>query len=264
MKEKQVAVLIDGDNISPRYAEYIRKEASMLGTIKIFRLYGSISAPTVRAWYRVMPKYGINPMLQLNYIKGKSVVDQALTIDAMDILYTEAVDTICIVTSDCDFAKLAYRLKEAGKFVVGMGEQKTNEALAKACDEFKMLDVIYSVEEKEELDGIDISGEVAIEEEDVLEESEDVMEEIRTIEIPTEQAIIESIEGILDDDWENLASVGIRLKQQISGFDARNYGHKNMTQFIKSHQEEFDLKFETAKDGVHTIVYIRRKLKESR
>mgnify|MGYP003308969352 CR=1 FL=1 len=49
MQEKQVAVLVDGDNISPRYAEYIKQEAAMLGRIKIFRLYGSIGASTVKA-----------------------------------------------------------------------------------------------------------------------------------------------------------------------------------------------------------------------
>ena len=32
--EKQVAVLIDGDNISSKYAEYIIQEASQYGNIK--------------------------------------------------------------------------------------------------------------------------------------------------------------------------------------------------------------------------------------
>lgn len=52
MGEKQVAVLIDGDNISLKYAGCIKEEAARLGRIKIFRLYGSISSPSVRAWYR--------------------------------------------------------------------------------------------------------------------------------------------------------------------------------------------------------------------
>ena len=146
MQEKQVAVLIDGDNISPKYAEYIKQEAAMLGRIKIFRLYGSIGAPTVKSWYKVMPKYGITPMLQINYVLNKSIADQALTIDAMDILHEEAIDIICLVSSDSDFTKLAYRIKESGKILIGMGEQKANEALAQACDEFKVLDLIYKVE----------------------------------------------------------------------------------------------------------------------
>ena len=98
--EKQVAVLIDGDNISSKYAEYIIREASQYGNIKICRLYGSINCPNVRSWYKKMPGQGIMPMLQISYADGKSIADQALTIDAMDIVYRELVDVFCIVSSD--------------------------------------------------------------------------------------------------------------------------------------------------------------------
>lgn len=258
MSEKQIAILIDGDNISPKYAAYIRQEATMMGRIKIFRLYGSISSPTVRSWYGVMPKYGISPILQISYSQRKSIADQALTIDAMDILYSGEINTICLVTSDSDFTKLAYRIKESGKELIGMGEQKTNESLAQACDVFKMLDVIYQIENITDSDE-DIT---------ILEESEPTLEslndeisedETKTISIPTEQEIINNILNYLDENWENLANVGHALNKQISGFDARNYGYKNMTQFISKHKEHFEIKFETAKDGIHSIVYIKRK-----
>ena len=114
---KQVAVLIDGDNISDKYAEYIRQEARQYGKVKILRLYGSVNSPSVKRWYRVMPKYGISPVLQICYVHGKSVADQALTIDAMDILHMEKIDVFCIVSSDSDYTKLVYRIREAGKTV---------------------------------------------------------------------------------------------------------------------------------------------------
>lgn len=262
MQEKQVAVLIDGDNISPKYAEFIREEAARLGRIKILRLYGSISSSSVRAWYKVMPQYGIMPMLQLDYILGKSIADQALTIDTMDILYAGEVDIICLVTSDCDFTKLAYRIKESGKEIVGMGEQKTNEAFAKACDEFKVLDLIYSVQENEEKGEINLTDTIESSTSDVMEEEVEA-DETKTINIPTEEEIVDSILNILDDDWENLAGVGVTLNKQISGFDSRNYGYKNMTRFIKGHQDKFELNVETAKDGIHSVVYIKKKKTES-
>ena len=59
-KQCQVAILIDGDNVSAKYAGFIKQEASSYGNIKFFRLYGSISSPTVKAWYSVMPTQGIN------------------------------------------------------------------------------------------------------------------------------------------------------------------------------------------------------------
>ncbi|MGN1085113.1 MAG: NYN domain-containing protein [Lachnospiraceae bacterium] len=261
MQEKQVAVLIDGDNISPKYAEYIRQEAARSGRIKIFRLYGSISAPSVKAWYRVMPKYGITPMLQISYTSGKSIADQALTIDAMDILYSGGVDIICLVTSDSDFTKLAYRIKESGKVLIGMGEQKTNESLAQACDEFKVLDLIYQVSDSEEPEEI-ISGEPAEEKgTEELREEDALLDVTEAISIPSKQEIIEIILNTLDDDWENLASIGIALNKQISGFDARNYGYRNMTQFIKNNADKFELKFELSKDGIHSVVYVKKKVK---
>lgn len=87
------------------------------------------------------------PVLQISYASGKSIADQALTIDAMDLLHSEGIDVFCIASSDSDFTKLVYRLKESGKVVIGMGESKTKEALAKACDEFKILNLIYQTEE---------------------------------------------------------------------------------------------------------------------
>ena len=145
--EKQVAVLIDGDNISAKYAESIKQEALQYGNIKVFRLYGSVNSPNTKKWYPVMPRQGIMPVLQISYASGKSIADQALTIDAMDLLHSEGIDIFCIASSDSDFTKLVYRLKESGKVVIGMGESKTKEALAKACDEFKILNLIYQTEE---------------------------------------------------------------------------------------------------------------------
>lgn len=260
MDDKTVAVLIDGDNISPKYAEYIKQEASRIGRIKIFRLYGSISSPSVKAWYRVMPKYGIDPVLQIWYTQGKSIADQALTIDAMDILYSEEIDIICLVTSDSDFTKLAYRIKKSGKTLIGMGEQKSNESLAQACDEFKVLDLIYQVSVGEGAEEITSEEE----EPNVLEkvdEEENLIDLNEKISIPSEEEIVNSILNILDDDWENLANVGFDLNKQISGFDARNYGYRNMTQLIKGHEEDFDLDIKHAKDGIHSVVYVKKKIR---
>lgn len=52
-----------------------------------------------------------------------------MIIDAMDILHLGQVDGFCIVSSDSDFTRLATRLREAGKFVIGIGEKKTQNRL---------------------------------------------------------------------------------------------------------------------------------------
>lgn len=263
---RQVAVLIDGDNISSRYAEYIKQEASQYGNIRIFRLYGAINCPNVKAWYKVMPGKGIMPMLQICYANGKSVADQALTIDAMDILHSGNIDVFCIVSSDSDFTKLVYRLKESGIAVIGMGEQKAKESLANACDEFKILDLIYKNEtESMEEPPAEVQTTEVISDTNELETySEDGVVEETEISVPTEDEVIKAIIDLLDNDFAdekkvNLSKIGVRLSRKWSGFDARNYGYKNMRHLLNRHNDIVQIEDKKAPDGVHNISYVKKK-----
>ncbi len=71
---------------------------------------------------------------------GKNATDSAMIIDAMDVLYANDVNGFCIVSSDSDFTRLVSRLRESGKMVIGMGENKTPEPFRKACDKFTILE----------------------------------------------------------------------------------------------------------------------------
>ncbi len=260
--EKQVAVLVDGDNISSKYAEYIRQEASQYGNIKIFRLYGSVNCPTVKGWYKIMPAQGIAPVLQISYANGKSVADQALTIDAMDMLYRDNVDVFCIVSSDSDFTKLVYRIKENGNFVVGMGEQKTKESLANACDEFKILDLIYK-EETELIEDPECDEEEKVTEAEQIEIVEEDVEEEAEISIPDEEEVVETIQNFLDtifvdEEKVHLSKIGSCLSKKWSGFDARNYGYRNIRRLISAHEDVLLIEDETAQDGIHNISYVKK------
>ncbi len=252
MDEKRIAILIDGDNISQKYASLIKEEADKYGDITLFKLYGSINSPTVRQWMPIMPKYGITPELQLSYANNKSIADQALTIDAMDILYRNIVDVFFLVTSDSDFTKLVYRLKESGKNIIGMGESKTPESLAQACNEFKLLDVLFK------------AGAVKIKEPElpitpVEDPSQEIPVEAKVIEIPSEKAIVDKIVSILEDDWENLAYVGDSIRKSIPGFDVRNYKYSSFSAFVKAHRDIFDVDEKLGPDKIHKVLNIRNR-----
>lgn len=269
--EKQVAVLIDGDNISAKYAESIKQEALQYGNIKVFRLYGSVNSPNTKRWYPVMPRQGIMPVLQISYASGKSIADQALTIDAMDLLHSDSIDIFCIASSDSDFTKLVYRLKESGKIVIGMGESKTKEALAKACDEFKILNLIYQTEDEtskpddssvedaksDKKYNKNTSEKDLFEEEFLDDEDEEEIDEseISIPELSEISSYIASYIETLDSERVNLATLGNVLKKRFSGFDARNYKFSNMTQMMKK-VAGFRVESENAPDGVHKVVYI--------
>ncbi len=277
--EKQIAILIDGDNISAKYAEYIKQEALQFGNVKIFRLYGSVNSQNVKTWYKVMPLQGIVPVLQISYANGKSITDQALTIDAMDLLYTDEIDIFCVISSDSDFTKLVYRLKEAGKTVIGMGEKKTKEALAKACDEFKILDLIYketndreedernTLPQREEDQAAESRPEEPGNHEAEEEAREEEIEEETEISIPSEDEVIAYICRYMDssdEDQINLAEIGRVLQSKYPGFDARNYEYKNMTRMIRHHSRYFKVDVRKASDGAHRIVYVSKKQEEGK
>ena len=142
MEEINIALLIDCDNISAKYIPTIISELSKYGKITIRRMYGDWSQDRLRSWLACSAGYSLTPIMQPNNTPGKNASDIGLIIDAMDTLYSDAVDGFCIVSSDGDFNRLAARLREAGKVVIGMGERKTPESFRVSCERFIFLDVI--------------------------------------------------------------------------------------------------------------------------
>lgn len=146
MEDLNIALLIDSDNVSPRYISGILSELSKYGKITIRRMYGDWSQDRLHTWMKCSSRYSLTPVMQPNNTPGKNASDIGLIIDAMDILYTGDVQGFCLVSSDGDFNKLATRLREAGKFVIGMGEKKTPESFRVSCERFIFLDVIEGEE----------------------------------------------------------------------------------------------------------------------
>ena len=144
MEDLNIALLIDSDNVSSRYISGILNELSKYGKITIRRMYGDWSQDRLHSWMKCSSRFSLTPIMQPNNTPGKNASDIGLIIDAMDILYTGDVQGFCIVSSDGDFNKLATRLREAGKFVIGMGEKKTPESFRASCERFIFLDVIES------------------------------------------------------------------------------------------------------------------------
>ena len=140
MDGQYYALLIDADNVSAKYIKPILTELSKYGNITYKRIYGDWTSTQHSSWKDELLKNSIMPIQQFSYTQGKNATDSAMIIDAMDILYTNAIDGFCIVSSDSDFTRLVSRLRESGKTVIGMGENKTPEPFRKACDKFTILE----------------------------------------------------------------------------------------------------------------------------
>ncbi len=144
-QEKKIAVLIDSDNVSAKYAQFIMQEVEKYGVPTYKRVYGDWEKGG-NGWHNAAINYSIMPVQQCSYIAGKNATDFSMIIDAMDILYTSDVDGFCLVTSDSDFTRLAIRLREAGKLVVGIGELKTPRAFTVSCQHFCYLNQLCEPE----------------------------------------------------------------------------------------------------------------------
>src|SRR5665647_1045295 len=145
LNDLRLAVLIDADNIPYVNVKGMLAEIAKYGTPTFKRIYGDWTKPTVAGWKGVLLENAITPVQQYSYTTGKNATDAALIIDAMDILYSKNVDGFCLVSSDSDFTKLAARLREAGMYVIGMGEKKTPKPFIAACEKFKYLEVLAAI-----------------------------------------------------------------------------------------------------------------------
>ena len=216
--DKRFAVLIDADNVSERYIKFILDEISNDGVTTYKRIYGDWTSPTLTSWKKVLLDYSITPIQQYSYTTGKNSTDSAMIIDAMDILYTDSVEGFCIVSSDSDFTRLASRLREAGKYVVGMGEKKTPSAFIAACNKFKYLEVLAKKIQEDP------------------EQAEQPIVQAETTSLPVvREAVLTIVREISDDDgWAMLGEVGNTLLKRFPDFDVRNYGFSKLTPFVKS------------------------------
>lgn len=145
-QEKRLALLIDSDNVSPKYISFILQETQKYGTATYKRVYGDLESGSGSAWHYPAINNSLLPVHQSSYIAGKNATDFSITIDAMDILYSGNVDGFVLVTSDSDFTRLAIRLREAGMLVVGIGEVKTPRAFTSSCHYFSYLDQVCANE----------------------------------------------------------------------------------------------------------------------
>lgn len=217
-KDLRLAVLFDADNVPSAYIKSMLEEIAKYGTPTFKRIYGDWTKTNNAGWKAVLLENAITPIQQYSYTVGKNATDSAMIIDAMDILYTGRVDGFCIVSSDSDFTRLATRLREAGMFVIGMGEKKTPEPFITACDKFIYIEILSAAEESEP-----------------EEKRRRTKKTDNQIDKRITTLIRSSINDLADESgWAFLGEVGTLILKKRPNFDPRNYGFKKLLYLIKS------------------------------
>jgi uncharacterized protein (TIGR00288 family) len=215
VKNNRIALLVDGDNAQSKMMDLVLEEASKYGKVTIRRVYGDWTTQHMNHWKGQLNEMAFNPIQKFSYTTGKNSTDSALIIDAMDILHAGLVDGFCIVSSDSDYTGLAKRIREAGIFVMGIGEEKTPSAFVKSCEIFTFVE---NLEPKSE----------------TPEKSEAVKKQkTKTAANVNKKLINKAYDMSLNESNEAyISTMGINLRKLDPSFDVRTYGCKTLTQFF--------------------------------
>lgn len=213
VKTNKIALLVDGDNAQSKMLDVILEEASKYGKVTVRRVYGDWTTQHMNHWKSQLNEMAFNPIQKFSYTTGKNSTDSALIIDAMDILHADLVDGFCIVSSDSDYTGLAKRIREAGIFVMGIGEEKTPAAFVKSCEIFTYVENLVSKTE-------------APEKKTEKKKKEKSNTNMKLINRAYDMSINESNEAYI-------STMGINLRKLDPSFDVRAYGCKTLTQFFQ-------------------------------
>lgn len=247
-----LALLIDGDNVSAKVIVGLIAEIANYGTASVRRIYGDWTSPQLGSWKSCLLQHSITPIQQFAYTTGKNATDGAMIIDAMDLLYTGRFSSFCIVSSDSDFTRLAARIREQGVTVYGFGERHTVSAFIAACDKFMYFDALNSE-----------SAEPLAAHPTPKQSVAPVLASTQTQKRPLDQTAIEGLVKAIvdapscDDNWVSLCDVGVRLSKISPDLQARNYGYRRLRDFVDA-SGVVDVKTKTVGNDP-SIIFVRLK-----
>lgn len=257
--DRSMAILIDAENISPKYIGLIIDEANKHGKLNYRRIYGDWTTIKLKKWKDACLKYALSPVQQFVSKSGKNSSDFSLVIDAMDILYGGKTLGFCIVSSDGDFSKLITRLKEDDMFLIGMGEEKTPISLVNSYEGFTYLDKLYQTMEAEKKVNDEEEVKTATLQKKKGKKKEEAENGFHSdTSITSEKSIVDYMRILIeqeseDDGWALWSQTANLLKKKYPGFNPTNYG-KNVKKLQYFNQKpDFKTKIE------NKVAYIRYK-----
>lgn len=138
------ALLIDFDNVTLGVRSDLTRELRHLLDSDIIK--GKVSVQRAYADWRRYPQY-IVPLSESSIdlifapafgTNKKNATDIRLAIDATELVFTRPeIGTFILLSGDSDFSSLVIKLKEYGKYVIGVGiRESASDILIQNCDEY--------------------------------------------------------------------------------------------------------------------------------
>ncbi|MDE3151770.1 MAG: NYN domain-containing protein, partial [Gemmatimonadota bacterium] len=138
------ALLIDFDNVTMGIRSDLGHELRNLLGSDIIK--GKVAVQRAYADWRRYPQY-IVPLTEASIdlifapaygSSKKNATDIRLAIDALELVFTRPeIGTFILLSGDSDFSSLVIKLKEYGKYVIGVGiRESSSDLLVMNCDEY--------------------------------------------------------------------------------------------------------------------------------
>lgn len=138
------ALLIDFDNVTMGIRSDLGNELRTLLSSDIIK--GKVAVQRAYADWRRYPQY-IVPLTEASIdlvwapaygSSKKNATDIRLAIDALELVFTRPeIGTFILLSGDSDFSSLVIKLKEYGKYVIGVGiRESSSDLLVMNCDEY--------------------------------------------------------------------------------------------------------------------------------
>ena len=138
------ALLIDFDNVTLGMRSELSKELKSLLDSDVIK--GKVSVQRAYADWRRYPQY-IVPLSEASVdlifapaygSNKKNATDIRMAIDALELVFIRPeIGTYILLTGDADFSSLVLKLKEYGKYVIGVGiQESSSDILVQNCDEY--------------------------------------------------------------------------------------------------------------------------------
>jgi uncharacterized LabA/DUF88 family protein len=247
-----VAVFIDLENLAlgagenlPGQADPIPYKALELlcrdyGNTSIRRAYADWSRPEFAKHQHNLAQNGIT-LIQVTRFgaQQKNAADILMAVDAMEVLITHPdVGTFMLVAGDGDYSPLVQRLREFGKYVVGVGTKASASArLVAVCSEYKYWGTIVAAVNPAVRAEVGAKFDIA----------------------DAERLVVEAMEESPD-----ATATGSWLKSKMMAldpaFDERNYGSKSFRALLSRLPDLVEVKKDRSSPDMRVSLVVPRKV----
>jgi uncharacterized protein (TIGR00288 family) len=156
------ALMIDFDNVTMGIRSDLQSELKRLLQSDIIR--GKVAVQRAYADWRRYPQY-IVPLSESSIdlifapaygSSKKNATDIRLAIDALELVFTRPeIGTFILLSGDSDFSSLVLKLKEYGKYVIGVGiRESSSDLLIQNCDEYFSYNELAGLTKESEIEHV--------------------------------------------------------------------------------------------------------------